>query len=113
MKSFCPRTGNCWRPLPDDRLALSTFVHWRPRSRGLSFQMRLGALDAAALSVACSTLINAPCSALSAIIPVRQSVPERIYWYALVEAVRVVLGQLHEDAQNPNTWVCRSPNPET
>jgi hypothetical protein len=34
-------------------------------------------------------------------VPVRQSVAERIYWYALVEAVRVVLAQLHEDALNP------------
>jgi hypothetical protein len=34
-------------------------------------------------------------------VPVRQSVAERIYWYALVEAVRGVLAQPHEDALNP------------
>jgi len=46
MQSFCPRTGNCWPPRPDDCLARSTIVHWKAPFAGPS-------------------LLNNPCSVVS------------------------------------------------
>src|SRR5579863_9746521 len=36
MRSFCPRTGNWWQPLPEDRLSRSTLVHPEGPRRGPS-----------------------------------------------------------------------------
>jgi hypothetical protein len=44
-------------------------------------------------------------------VPARQFAAERICWYALVEAVRVVLAQLHEDALNPIRGYAARPSP--
>jgi len=38
MRSFCPRTGNCWPLLPDDCLSRRTFVRWKAPLAGPSFR---------------------------------------------------------------------------
>src|ERR1700687_1142133 len=53
MRSFCPRTGTCWRLPPDDCLPPRTLVHWRAPPPGPSFpNLDLGALDGRCWNVA-------------------------------------------------------------